>query len=55
MRVVQDMHEDREAVVKCAVGVTDGLDLDQHQGSALWLLVCNEDGQIRSVSSLCGP
>lgn len=35
MRVVHDMHEDREAVVKCAVGVTDGFDLDQHQGSAL--------------------
>lgn len=37
VRVLQDMHEDSETVVRCAVGVTDGfkLGVGLAQGSAL--------------------
>lgn len=37
VRVMQNMHKYREAVVRCAVGATDGLKVEVglHRGSAL--------------------
>lgn len=45
MKVVQYMYEDREAVLRCAVRVTDGFEIMPRLNSEL-LLVCNGDEQV---------
>ena len=52
VRLVQDMYEGSETVVKCAVGTTESFKVKVrlHQGSALSVSVCCDYGQANKRS-----